>query len=50
MTEIIAERVQLLGSGGGGAGRSTARDEEHGAPDYDATPEPAGQADDDIPF
>ena len=51
MTEIIADRVQLLGSGGGG-GRPTARDEDQGAPDYDAVPEPAahGGADDDIPF
>ena len=49
MTEIIAERVQLLG-GPGGAGRSAAREEDH-VPDYDATPEPVAQgADDDIPF
>ena len=50
MTEIIAERVQLLGGPGGGGGRSMAREEEH-APDYDAVPEPVGPAaDDDIPF
>jgi single-strand DNA-binding protein len=51
MTEIIADRVQLLGSGGGG-GRPAARDEDQGVPDYDAAPEPAshGGADDDIPF
>jgi single-strand DNA-binding protein len=49
MTEIIADRIQLLGSGGGG--RSGGRD-EYAQTDYaepaDTPPPPGG--DDDIPF
>jgi single-strand DNA-binding protein len=48
MTEIIADRVQLLGGPGGG--RPAARDDEYGAPVDPDAPHEAGPADDDIPF
>jgi single-strand DNA-binding protein len=48
-TEIKADRVTLLGSSGGGAGRSGGQDREYGG---QSTPmnEPADMPEDDIPF
>jgi single-strand DNA-binding protein len=51
MTEIIADRIQLLGSreGGGGGGRRSGGDDFDGV--YDSGPGPAPEApDDDVPF
>jgi single-strand DNA-binding protein len=61
-TEIIADRIQLLGSPGGG-GRSSARDDDYdygagssspssssGASSGGFDPMTGGEADDDIPF
>jgi single-strand DNA-binding protein len=56
MTEIIAERIQLLGGPGGGGGRGGGREDDYGTGGggYDAGPAPdlgpAPGADDDIPF
>jgi single-strand DNA-binding protein len=49
MTEIIADRIQLLGGGGG---RPSTREDEFGTPEYEPAHESAaaGSADDDIPF
>jgi len=54
MTEIIADRIQLLGSPGGDRDRSLAgarasrpAEDTYGAPEPDA---PMGQEDDDVPF
>jgi single-strand DNA-binding protein len=49
MTEIIADRIQLLGSAGSGA-RGGARDDDYGAPEYEGSQEAAPVGDDDIPF
>jgi single-strand DNA-binding protein len=53
MTEIIADRIQLLGSrdGGGGGGRSRGGDEDFGG-GYDSGPGPSApeMPDDDVPF
>jgi single-strand DNA-binding protein len=49
MTEIIADRIQLLGSAGGGRGQA-ARD-DYAQPDYPEAPAAESPADsDDIPF
>jgi len=49
MTEIIADRIQLLGGGGGARGAS--RPDEQAGGEYDVAPEAANpSADDDIPF
>jgi single-strand DNA-binding protein len=55
MTEILADRIQLLGSGGGGGrgGSSTSRSEDGGGGDpFDdhGAAAPGDVADDDIPF
>jgi single-strand DNA-binding protein len=54
MTEIIADRIQLLGSrdGGGGGGRGRGGDEDFAGGGYDSGPGPSApeMPDDDVPF
>jgi single-strand DNA-binding protein len=47
MTEIIADRIQLLGSPGGARGTGGSRETEYGGAEEPAM---ASEADDDIPF
>jgi len=50
MTEIVADRIQLLGSAGGGASRDRSA-EEFDTGHFDSGPAPSHEApDDDIPF
>ena len=51
MTEIVADRIQLLGSRDGGGGRGRGGDEDFGG-SYDSGQSPAGPEapDDDVPF
>jgi single-strand DNA-binding protein len=51
MTEIIADRIQLLGSRDGGGGRGRGGDEDFGG-GYESGPAPSGpeMPDDDVPF
>jgi single-strand DNA-binding protein len=47
MTEIIVDRIQLLGGPGGGARQAPSREEEESTFGRE---EPGGESDDDIPF
>jgi single-strand DNA-binding protein len=51
MTEIIADRIQLLGSRDGGGGGRSRGGEDFDTGGYDQSPGPAPEApDDDVPF
>ena len=51
MTEIVADRIQLLGSGGGGGASRDRVSDDFDPGHYDPSPGPQPETpDDDIPF